>query len=105
MITSEDVGLTDGTLLPLTTAAYTASQKIGMPESRIPLAHRAVASSLAPKSTRVYRGLDSAYAALQEPGAAGLPIPVVGHHSGVGSGASRAGRGGEASQRRLDLRL
>ncbi|KAK1975440.1 ATPase [Colletotrichum cereale] len=76
VIASEDVGLADNTLLPLATAAYTAAQQIGMPEARIPLAHCAVALSLAPKSTRAYRGLNNAYAALREPGVAALPVPL-----------------------------
>ncbi|GAB0135436.1 hypothetical protein EsDP_00003774 [Epichloe bromicola] len=76
VIASEDVGLADNTLLPLATAAYTAAQQIGMPEARIPLAHCAVALCLAPKSTRAYRALNNACAALREPGVAGLPVPL-----------------------------
>lgn len=76
VIASEDIGLADNTLLSLATSAYTATQQIGMPEARIPLAHCAVALALAPKSTRAYRGLNNAYAALREPGVASLPIPI-----------------------------
>ncbi|PHH85692.1 hypothetical protein CDD83_60 [Cordyceps sp. RAO-2017] len=76
VIASEDVGLADNTLLPLATAAYTAAQQIGLPEARIPLAHCAVALCLAPKSTRAYRALNNAFAALREPGAAALPVPL-----------------------------
>lgn len=76
VIASEDVGLADNTLLPLATAAYTATQQIGMPEARIPLAHCAVALCLAAKSTRAYRGLNNAYNALREPGVAALPVPL-----------------------------
>jgi putative ATPase len=76
VIASEDVGLADNTLLPLATAAYTAAQQIGMPEARIPLAHCAVALSLAKKSTRAYRGLNNAFSALREPGVASLPVPL-----------------------------
>lgn len=76
VIASEDVGLADNTLLPLATATYSATQQIGMPEARIPLAHCAVALCLAPKSTRAYRALNNAYAALREPGVAALPVPV-----------------------------
>ena len=76
VIASEDVGLADNTLLPLATAAYNAAEKIGMPECRINLAHCCVALCLAPKSTRSYRALNNAYAALAEPGIAGLPIPL-----------------------------
>ncbi|KAK7416375.1 DNA-dependent ATPase mgs1 [Neonectria magnoliae] len=76
VIASEDVGLADNTLLPLATAAYTATQQIGMPEARIPLAHCTVALCAARKSTRAYRGLNNAYAALREPGVASLPVPL-----------------------------
>jgi putative ATPase len=76
VIASEDVGLADNTLLPLATAAYSAAEKIGMPECRINLAHVCVALCLAPKSTRSYRALNNAYSALREPGVAALPIPI-----------------------------
>ncbi|KJX97611.1 aaa family atpase like protein [Zymoseptoria brevis] len=76
VMASEDVGLADNTILSLATATYTAAERIGMPECRINLAHCAVALSSAPKSVRAYRGLNAAYAALKEPGIAGLPVPV-----------------------------
>ncbi|KAI0843669.1 P-loop containing nucleoside triphosphate hydrolase protein [Hypoxylon sp. FL0890] len=76
VIASEDVGLADNSLLNLATSTYTATQQIGMPEARIPLAHCAVALTLAPKSTRAYRGLNNAFAALKEPGVAALPVPL-----------------------------
>lgn len=76
VIASEDVGLADSSMLTLATSTYTATQQIGMPEARIPLAHCAVALCLAPKSTRAYRGLSKAMAALRDPGVAGLPVPI-----------------------------
>lgn len=76
VVASEDVGLADNTMLSLATAAYAACEKIGMPECRINLAHATVALAMSPKSTRAYRGLANAMAALQEPGVAGLPVPV-----------------------------
>lgn len=76
VIASEDVGLADNSMLSLATATYTAAEKIGMPECRINLGHCTVALCLAPKSTRAYRGLNAAYAALSEPGVAGLPVPI-----------------------------
>lgn len=76
VIASEDVGLADSSLLPLATATYTATQQIGMPEARIPLAHCTIALCNAPKSTRAYRALNNAFAALREPGVAGLPVPL-----------------------------
>ncbi|KAJ4355945.1 DNA-dependent ATPase mgs1 [Didymosphaeria variabile] len=75
VVASEDVGLADNNMLSLTTATYSACEKIGMPECSINLSHCVVALSLAPKSTRAYRALRAAEAALQEPGVASLPIP------------------------------
>ena len=76
VVASEDVGLADNSMLSLATAAYTAAEKIGMPEARINLAHATVALALSKKSTRAYRGLANAHSAIQEPGVAGLPIPI-----------------------------
>ncbi|KAI9681326.1 MAG: hypothetical protein M1817_002609 [Caeruleum heppii] len=76
IIASEDIGLADNTMLSLATAAYTAAEKIGMPEARINLAHVTVALALSKKSTRAYRSYGKASAALREPGVAGLPIPI-----------------------------
>ena len=76
VIASEDVGLADNSMLTLATSAYTAAEKIGMPEARINLAHCAVALALSKKSTRAYKGLGNAMAALKEPGVAGIPVPV-----------------------------
>ncbi len=76
VVASEDIGLADNSMLSLATAAYTAAEKIGMPEARINLAHATVALALARKSTRAYRGLNNAMSALEEPGIAGLPVPV-----------------------------
>jgi putative ATPase len=76
VVASEDVGLADNTMLPLATATYTACQTIGMPECRINLAHCVSALCMAPKSTRAYRGISNVMAALDEPGIAGLPVPI-----------------------------
>ena len=76
VIASEDIGLADNSMLTLATSTYTAAEKVGMPEARINLAHCTVALALSNKSTKAYRGLGNAMAALKEPGVAGLPIPV-----------------------------
>jgi putative ATPase len=76
VVASEDVGLADNAMLALATATYAACEKIGMPECAISLSHCAVALALAPKSTRAYRALRAAEAALAEPGVAALPIPL-----------------------------
>jgi putative ATPase len=76
VVASEDIGLADNNMLSLATAAYTAAEKVGLPEARINLAHATVALALSKKSTRAYRGLANVNVALQEPGVAGLPIPI-----------------------------
>lgn len=76
VVASEDIGLADNTMLPLAISTHSAVEKIGLPEARINLAHATVAMTLSKKSTRSYRGLNNAFAALNEPGIAGLPIPI-----------------------------
>ena len=76
VVASEDIGLADNTMLSLAIATHSAVEKIGLPEARINLAHATVAMTLSKKSTRSYRGLNNAFAALGEPGIAGLPIPI-----------------------------
>ncbi|RAK97636.1 ssDNA-dependent ATPase MGS1 [Aspergillus ibericus CBS 121593] len=76
VVASEDIGLADNSMLTLAISTHSAVEKIGLPEARINLAHATVAMALSPKSTRSYRGLNNAFAALAEPGVAGLPIPI-----------------------------
>ena len=76
VIASEDIGLADNSMLTLATSTYAAAEKIGMPEAGINLAHCTVALALSPKSTRAYRGLGNAMAALKEPGVAAIPVPI-----------------------------
>ncbi|KAF8849240.1 DNA replication ATPase [Acephala macrosclerotiorum] len=76
LIASDDIGIADNSLLPLATAAYSAVEKIGMPECRISLAHATVALARAKKSMSVFLGLASALTALKEPEVSALPVPV-----------------------------
>lgn len=77
VVASEDVGLADRHALPLVAAAAEAVDRIGMPEARISIAHAAVYLALAPKSTRVYRGINAALAAVErEPGVGSAPVPL-----------------------------
>ena len=54
ILASEDVGLADSRGLSLATAAYTACEKIGLPECAINLSHATVFLALAPKSNSAY---------------------------------------------------
>lgn len=76
LIASDDIGIADNSLLPLATAAYSAAEKIGVPECRISLAHAAVALARAKKSTSVFLGLACALATLKEPGVSSLTVPM-----------------------------
>ncbi|KAB8074109.1 DNA polymerase III, clamp loader complex, gamma/delta/delta subunit [Aspergillus leporis] len=76
VVASEDIGLADNSMLTLAISTHSAVEKIGLPEARINLAHATVAMALSEKSTRSYRALNNAFAALEEPGIAGLPIPI-----------------------------
>ena len=76
VVASEDIGLADNTMLTLAISTHSAVEKIGLPEARINLAHATVAMAMSKKSTRAYRGLNNVFAALNEPGVAGLPIPI-----------------------------
>ena len=57
---SEDVGMANPTALQVAVAAAQAVHMIGMPESRIILAHAAVCVATSPKSNASYVGIDNA---------------------------------------------
>lgn len=60
ILASEDVGLADNHALVLATAAMTASERLGMPEIRIPLGHVVIYLSQAPKSNSAYKAINQA---------------------------------------------
>jgi len=87
---AEDVGLADPLALVVAEAAFRASEHIGMPEARIPLAEAALYVALAPKSNSAYLAIDKAIADVREKPA--YPVPV--HLRGTGySGAEKLGHG------------
>jgi putative ATPase len=59
---AEDVGLADPQALPIAVAAAEATQLIGLPEARIPLAEATIYIATAPKSNAVITAIDSAIA-------------------------------------------
>ena len=87
---SEDVGLADPMALVVAESAFRASEHIGMPEARIPLAHAALYVALAPKSNSACGAIDRAIAAVREKPAYVVPP----HLRGTGySGAEKLGHG------------
>lgn len=71
---SEDIGLADNSMLVLATNTFLATQRIGMPESRIILSQAVIALALAPKSRGAYDAIGRAQTAVREHPAAEVPL-------------------------------
>ncbi|CAO3654893.1 unnamed protein product [Mucor fragilis] len=71
---SEDIGLADNTALPLAMAAYTACEKIGMPECDTILAHLVVHLAETKKSVRSYKAYNLVKQTIQNSPA--YPVPM-----------------------------
>jgi putative ATPase len=71
---AEDVGLADPVALMLATAAFQASEFIGWPEARIPIAEAALYIATAPKSNSTVTAIDAALAEIRS--GRTLPVPV-----------------------------
>jgi putative ATPase len=72
---AEDVGNADPAALMLAVAAMHATEFVGMPEARIPLAEAVTYIACAPKSNAAYLGIDRAMADVRE----GRTVPVPMH--------------------------
>lgn len=77
---SEDVGMADPSVLPVAVAAAQAVQMLGMPEGRIPLAQAVIAVATAPKSNRVYVGINNALADVEEGDIGSVPVYLKDQH-------------------------
>ncbi|MBI3010708.1 MAG: replication-associated recombination protein A [Candidatus Omnitrophica bacterium] len=87
---AEDVGNADPQALILATAALHASEFIGLPEGRIPLAQAAVYIACAPKSNAAYLGIEKALSDVKK----GRLLEVPQHLKDASySSAKKLGRG------------
>lgn len=87
---AEDIGLADPQALPIAVAAAEATQLIGLPEARIPLAEATIYLATAPKSNAVIRAIDAAIADVRGGAFGRVPIHLRdGHYPG----AKRLGHG------------
>ncbi len=87
---SEDVGNADPQALVVATAAMHASEFVGLPECRIPLAQATVYVACAPKSNAAYLGLEKAMKDVEE----GRTLEVPPHLKDASyKGAKRLGHG------------
>lgn len=87
---AEDIGMADPQALPIAVAAAEATQLIGLPEARIPLAEATIYLATAPKSNAVITAIDSAIADVRAGGFGRVPKHLRdGHYPG----AKRLGHG------------
>ncbi|CAG7595907.1 putative AAA domain-containing protein [Leucobacter soli] len=87
---AEDIGMADPQALPIAVAAAEATQLIGLPEARIPLAEATIYLATAPKSNAVIAAIDSAIADVRAGGFGRVPKPLRDAHY---PGAKRLGHG------------
>jgi len=87
---AEDVGLADPMALVLANAALSASEFVGWPEARIPLAEATVYIATANKSNSAYLAIDAALADVKSGRTLPVPEPLRDTHY---KGAERLGHG------------
>ena len=71
---AEDIGLANPNALLLANACFDTIQKIGWPESRIPLAETTIYLASSPKSNSAYLAINDALALVEQTG--NLPVPL-----------------------------
>ena len=87
---AEDVGMADPQALQIAVAAAEATQLIGLPEARIPLAEATIYIATAPKSNAVISAIDAAIADVKAGRFGLVPKPLRDAHY---PGAKRLGHG------------
>ncbi|KUF07207.1 replication-associated recombination protein A [Leucobacter sp. G161] len=87
---AEDVGLADPQALTIAVAAAQATQLIGLPEARIPLAEATIYIATAPKSNAVISAIDAAIADVKAGRFGPVPKPLRDAHY---PGAKKLGHG------------
>ncbi|RME66668.1 MAG: hypothetical protein D6778_04385 [Nitrospirae bacterium] len=87
---AEDVGNADPQALMVATSAMVATEKIGLPEARIPLAQAAIYVATAPKSNASYLAIERAIESVRNEPLMEVPDHLKDAHY---SGAEKLGRG------------
>lgn len=90
ILAAEDVGNADPQALVLANAVFQATEVLGMPECRIPLAQAATYLALAPKSNAAYVAIDAALEDVRERRLLPVPKHLQDKHY---AGAKRLGHG------------
>ncbi len=76
ILSAEDIGLADPNALMLASACFSAVERIGLPEARIPLAECAIYLAGAPKSNSAYLAIDAALAEVARSGRLEVPLEL-----------------------------
>ena len=87
---AEDIGMADPNALQIAVAAAEATQLIGLPEARLPLAEATIYLATAPKSNAVIKAIDAAIADVRAGKHGQVPIALRDAHY---AGAKKLGHG------------
>ncbi|MFC3883042.1 replication-associated recombination protein A [Bacillus songklensis] len=90
VIAYEDIGLANPQAASRTLAAIEATERLGFPEARIPLANAVIELCLSPKSNSAYKALDAAIADIRKGQTGEIPSHLKDAHY---QGAAQLGRG------------
>ncbi|QBO35639.1 replication-associated recombination protein A [Periweissella cryptocerci] len=90
VIAYEDVGLANPQAAARTVQAVQASEKLGLPEARIPLANAVIELALSPKSNSAYVAIDAALSDVQGSNFGDMPAHLKDAHY---KGAEKLGHG------------
>ncbi|MBX9736797.1 MAG: replication-associated recombination protein A, partial [Phycisphaerales bacterium] len=98
ILASEDIGNADPRGIMVAEAAWSLTERLGMPECRITLSQCAIYLALAPKSNASYKAIDAALADVRE--GRTIPVPQIiqdGHKVASVGSSNLGGRGYEYS--------
>ena len=93
ILASEDIGNADPRAIMVAEAAWSLTERIGMPEARITLGQCAIYLALAPKSNASYIAIDEALADVREGRTLPVPIFLRDGHKTDSIGSEKQGRG------------
>jgi len=97
VLASEDIGNADPRGIMVAEAAWSLTERLGMPECRITLSQCAIYLALAPKSNASYRAINDAMADVREGRTVPVPVFLRDGHKVKSEGTAQDGRGYEYS--------
>jgi putative ATPase len=88
---SEDIGLADSRALGVATAAFQATELVGLPEAEYALAHATLFLALSPKSNSVTTAIGAAKAAVRGQPRQEVPLHLKDAHNAVNQSLGHGG--------------